>query len=91
MLQERRDIVFHGFKYVFNMINKGQIHNGIISKETGLNIIFSNTLPSSLSSLIRLSFKLVRNKKLKILIIDNFFFCHLKVMKLCTVIELGNT
>ena len=35
-------------------------------------------------------FKVVRNKKLKILIIDNFFSCHLMIMKLCTVIELGN-
>ena len=37
-------------------------------------------------------FKLVRNKnKLKILIIGNFFPCHLMVMKLCTVIKLENT
>ena len=34
--------------------------------------------------------KVVRNKKLKILSIDNLFSCHLMVMKLCTVMELGN-
>ena len=30
-------------------------------------------------------------KKLKILIIDNFFFCDLMETKLCTVIEIENT
>ena len=52
MLQERRNFVSHDFKYVFHMINKGQIHTGIISKETELNIILSNALPLSHISLI---------------------------------------
>ena len=30
-------------------------------------------------------------KNLKILVIDNFFSCHLKVTKLCTAIKLGST
>ena len=54
MLQERRNIVFHGFEYVFNMIHKGQIHTSVISKDTSLIIISSNVLPLSLSSFIRL-------------------------------------
>ena len=44
------------------MINKGQIHTGIISKETQLNIILSNALHLSLSSLIRLSLKKSENE-----------------------------
>ena len=45
MLQERRNIVLHGFKHVnFHMTNKGQIHTNIISKETQLNIILSHAL-----------------------------------------------
>ena len=40
-----------------------------------------------LSTQTVLTFKVVRNKDLKNLIIDNFF-CHLMVMKLCIVIEL---
>ena len=35
--------------------------------------------------------KVVRKKHLKILIIDDFFSCQTKVMKLCTFTELGNT
>ena len=35
--------------------------------------------------------RLSETKKLKILIIDNFFFHHLMVVKLCTVLEPGNT
>ena len=35
--------------------------------------------------------KVVRNKNLKMLIVDNFFFGHLMVTKPCTFIELGNT
>ena len=50
MLLERRKIVFHGFKYL--SYDKGQIHTGIISKETQSNIILRNALPLSLSSLI---------------------------------------
>ena len=52
MLQERRSIVFHGFKYDFHMIYRGQIHTGITLKETQLYFILSNALPLSLSSLI---------------------------------------
>ena len=37
------------------MINRGQIHTGIISKETQWNIILNNALPLSLSFLSRLS------------------------------------
>ena len=36
-------------------------------------------------------FKVVRNKNLKILIINNFSCCHVMITKLCTVVELGNT
>ena len=32
----------------------------------------------------------VRNKKFRILITDNFFSCRLIMMKLCTVIKHGN-
>ena len=49
--------MFHGFRYVFHMINKGQIHTGIISKETQLNIILSSPLPLTLSFLMSLSLK----------------------------------
>ena len=45
----------------------------------------------SASNTPRIPVKVVRNKNLKILIIDNFFSCHLMVIKFCTVIELGNT
>ena len=38
-----------------------------------------------------LAIKVVRNKKFENLITDNFFSCHLIVMQLCTIIELGNT
>ena len=38
----------------------------------------------------RAKIKHVVRKKLTVLIIDNFFPCHLMVMKLCTVIELVN-
>ena len=34
MLQERRHVVFRDLEYVFYMINKGQVHTGIIFKET---------------------------------------------------------
>ena len=34
---------------------------------------------------------MTETKNLKILITDNFFSCHLIVMQLCTIIELGNT
>ena len=37
LLEGRRNIVLHGFKCLSN--DKGQIHTGIISKETQLNII----------------------------------------------------
>ena len=62
MLQDRRNIVFLGFEKAFHMINKGQIHAGIISKETQLNIILSNALLSSLSSLISSLFKKFENE-----------------------------
>ena len=44
MVQEKRSVVFHRFEYVFHMINKGQIHSGIISKETKLNTGMSTKL-----------------------------------------------
>ena len=65
MLQERKNTVFHEFKYVFHMKNKGQIHNGMISKETQSNIILSNALPLSLRSLIRHSFKKFKSEYVK--------------------------
>ena len=42
-------------RYVFPMINIGQRHAGMISKETQLNIILRNALPLSISSHIGLS------------------------------------
>ena len=52
MLQDNRNFLFHGFKSDFHVIIQGQIHTDIISKETHLNIILSNTFTSSLSFLI---------------------------------------
>ena len=58
--------MFDGSEYVFDMINKGQIHAGIISIEIQLNIILSNALPLCLSSLIRLSFETLVNEYVNI-------------------------
>ena len=44
------------------MINEGQIHASLISKEIQLNIILSNTLPLSPGSLSRVSFKKFENE-----------------------------
>ena len=58
ILQKRGNLVYHGFKYVFQtFINEGQIHSSIILKETQLDIILRNAMLLSLNSLIQLSFK----------------------------------
>ena len=46
----------------FYMINKRQKYTFIISKETQLNIILSNALPLSLTSLVLISFKKFENE-----------------------------
>ena len=51
------NIVSHGYKYVLHIINKGQMHTGVISNETEPNISLSNPLPLSLSSLFDFHFK----------------------------------
>ena len=47
--------MLHGFKYVFVMINEGQIHTCIISKEFSSMLFLSSALPLSLNFLIQLS------------------------------------
>ena len=58
----------------FFMIYKGQIHTGIISAETQLNIIFSNALPLSLRSLIRLLFKKFKNEYLNLALFAPYIY-----------------
>ena len=52
--------------------------------------VLKKTIKAFLCSHI-FSLRWSETKNLKILIIDNLFSCHLMVMKLCTVIELGIT
>ena len=54
------------------MIDKGQLHTSIISKETQLNIILSYALPLSLSSLIPLSIKKFENEYVSLALLAPF-------------------
>ena len=57
------------FQIPFYMINKRQKYTFIISKETQLNIILSNALPLSLTSLVLLSFKKFENENVNLAIL----------------------
>ena len=58
-----------------------------------LSCVDRNKIRSNLDKTVacHTSLRWTETKNLKILIIDNFFSCHLMVVKLCTVLELGNT
>ena len=58
---------------------------------TMLSFCFGLVTTTPIKNIIIVVIKVFKNKNLKIMIIDHFFPCDLMVMKLCTVIEPGNT
>ena len=76
-----------------NNITEGHSFDDLVNGSTFFWVTrYSHELKSL--DIIRLTFVTLRwseTRTLKLLISDNVFLCHLMVMKLCTVIKLGNT